>query len=144
MEVRNVSSMGYVRPSFKANDGKTTTNLLMKDAPADSAEFLHKADKQELSKADKQEIIRSARTTASGWGIFGGIFSTLYFGLRSDNTVANKYDLDTQKDKDLIKQIKREQTMWTLASMIPGIGCLGGIVAYIYNKNADASKIEVK
>lgn len=142
MELGNVSLVRNNYPTFKADNTKAA-NLLSKDAPVDTAEFKHTTEGSELTKADKQEIIRSARTTAAGWGIFGGIFSTMYFGLRSDKTVAEKYDLDEKKDNKLIKQIKREQTLWTIASMVPGVGCLGGVIAYIYNKNADASKINV-
>lgn len=95
------------------------------------------------TKEEKQEIVRSSLETATGWSIFFGIFSTLYFGLRSDKTVAEKYNLDEKADAKLIKQIKSNQTLWTLASMIPFIGVATGIGAWLYMKNKDASEINV-
>lgn len=141
MNIRNLGlGVNGVQQSFRANDVQNT-NLLKQDAPEDSVEF--SKEKKELSKEDKQEIVRSARTTAAGWSFFGGPISLLYFGLRSDKTVAEKYNLDEKDDKKLIKQIKREQTLWTLPGCIHGVGLLPSIVAYLYNKNMDASKIEV-
>lgn len=139
MEVRNLGSIG-VQKTFRASEAQNT-NLLKQDAPVDTAEF--STQKKELSKEDKQELIRSARTTASGWSIFGGPLSLLYFGLRSDKTVADKYNLDQENDKKLIKQIKREQTLWTLPGCIHGLGLLPSLGSYLYNKNMDASKIDV-
>ena len=96
-----------------------------------------------LSDTEKKELILKARTKAAGWSIFGGIFSTLYYGLRSDNTVAKKFNLDPDNDKALIKNIKREQVLWTVPSIIPGLGFIGGLAAYIYNKNCDADDIDL-
>lgn len=95
-----------------------------------------------MSKEDKQEILQKAKTKAAGWSVFGEIFSTLYYGLRSDKTVAKKYDLDPEKDKDFVKQIKREQVISTLpGALLPGGG---GVIAWLYNKTRDASKLDVK
>ena len=55
-------------------------------------------------------------------------------------SIAKKYDLDLQKDKDLIKQIKKEQTLWTLTGLLPGAGPL---VAYIVVNCLNSDKIEV-
>ncbi|MBR3889415.1 hypothetical protein IKJ53_02770 [bacterium] len=117
------------------------TNLLKTDAPTDSVE-ISKQNKKELTLEDKQVILQKARQTAAGWSVFGEAISTLYFGLRSNKAVAKKYDLDVERDKKLIKQIKKEQTIATLpGAVVPGIG---GIVAYIYCRNTDSSEIDVK
>ncbi len=93
---------------------------------------------------DKQkEIIKAARSNASGWAVFGSIFSTLYYGLRSDDTIAEKYDLDPKTDRSLIKQIKREQMLWTLPSCIPGLGIIPAVAAWLYNKTMDENSIHL-
>lgn len=126
---------------FKANVSKSAEQpILGKEASCDSFEFQHLKDKAPLAKEDKQEIIRSARQNASGWSIFGGPVSTLYYGLRSDKTVADKYNLDVNNDKKLIKKIKNEQMLWTIPSLFAGAG---GIVAYLYNRNMDPDGINV-
>ncbi len=142
MDIRNISSINAVPQTFKSEKVENT-NLLKEEAPNDSVEFQHKKEGKELTKEDKQEIVRSARTDAAGWSIIGGELSLLYFALRSDKTVAKKYDLDAEKDKKLIKQIKREQTLWTLPGLIQGVGLIPSIVAWSYNKNMDPSKIKV-
>lgn len=118
--------------------------LAMKaEMPEDSFEVQHKEGKRELTKADKQEIIQKARAKAAGWSIFGEGFSTLYYALRSDKTIAKKFDLDLKEDKKLIKQIKRDQTLATLPAVVPGLGSAGALVAYIYCKNQDPEDIKV-
>lgn len=115
------------------------TNLLKQNAPADSVNFKG----SDIAEEDQKEIIRSARTKAAGWAIFGGIFSTLYYGLRSNKTVAEKYNLDEKKDKSLIKEIKNQQMLWTLPSMVPAVGLVTGLAAWLYNKNLDPEKIDL-
>lgn len=129
--------------SFKSNVEKTeNTNLLKQEAPSDSVELSNKESKSALSKEDKQEILQKAKTKAAGWSVFGEIFSTLYYGLRSDKTVAKKFNLDPEKDKAFVKQIKREQVISTLpGAILPGGG---GVIAWIYNKTRDASNFDVK
>lgn len=142
--MNNVSfNPGVNAVGFKSNVEKVeNTNLLKQDAPNDSVELSNKESKAALSKEDKQEILLKAKTKAAGCSVFGEIFSTLYYGLRSDKTVAKKFDLDPEKDKDFVKQIKREQMISTLPGAIfPGGG---GVIAWIYNKNRDASKLDVK
>ena len=130
---------------FKANVDKTKeTSLLKQDAPTDSFEFEHLHNGAPLSKEDKQELVHSARQKAAGFAVFGAGFSTLYYGLRSDKTVAQKYNLALKEDSKLIKTIKREQTLCTLPALIPGLGIIPGVVSYVYNKNADSSKINVE
>lgn len=118
--------------------------LAMKaEMPEDSFEVQHKEGKRELTKADKQAIIQKARAKAAGWSIFGEGLSTLYYALRSDKTIAKKFDLDLKEDKKLIKQIKRDQTLATLPAVVPGLGSAGALVAYIYCKNQDPEDIKV-
>lgn len=142
--MNNVSfNPGVNAVGFKSNVEKVeNTKLLKQDAPEDSFELEHKEGRAELSKEDKQAILKKAKTTAAGWSIFGEGISTIYYGLRSDKTVAKKYDLDEEKDKDFIKQIKREQMISTLPGVIFPSG--GGVIAWIYNKNRDESDIKVK
>lgn len=127
-------------------------------------------DKSELSKEEKQEILKKATAKAAGWAVLFGIFDTAYYGLRRDKTVAKRFDLDVEKDKNFIKQIKKEQVKATLPSVIGTV--LGNIVAasatrkgkanistlaavnilgwgprlggYAYHKTKDSSKLEVR
>lgn len=89
--MNNVSfNPGVNAVGFKSNVEKVeNTNLLKQEAPEDSFEFQHKNNGAELSKEDKQAILQKAKTKAAGWSVFGEGFSTLYYGLRSDKTVAN-------------------------------------------------------
>ena len=79
---------------------------------------LESKDNIELSKEAKQEIVKNAKTKAAGWSTFFGFINTLQYGLRSDKKVAEKFNLDKEKDADLIKTIKREQVKSTLPAVI--------------------------
>lgn len=131
--VRNVSNIN------STNKTENNSKLLSQNAQ-DTLSFKGK----ELSDEEKKELILKARTKACGYAFWGGLFSSLYYGLRSDEKVAKKYDLDVEKDKKLIKQIKKEQLIWTLPSLIPGVGLVAGGAAYIYNKNCSADDIDLK
>ncbi|GEM_PF-3488509 len=146
--VSNYSPVNYVNFRGKAEKTEALADnqeiLAMKaEMPEDSFEIQHKEGKRELTKADKQAIIQKARAKAAGWSIFGEGFSTLYYALRSDKTIAKKFDLDLKEDKKLIKQIKRDQTLATLPAVVPGLGSAGALVAYIYCKNQDPEDIKV-
>lgn len=146
--VSNYSPVNYVNFRGKAEKTEALADnqeiLAMKaEMPEDSFEVQHKEGKRELTKADKQAIIQKARAKAAGWSIFGEGFSTLYYALRSDKTIAKKFDLDLKEDKKLIKQIKRDQTLATLPAVVPGLGSAGALVAYIYCKNQDPEDIKV-
>lgn len=146
--VSNYSPVNYVNFRGKAEKTEALADnqeiLAMKaEMPEDSFEIQHKEGKRELTKADKQAIIQKARAKAAGWSIFGEGFSTLYYALRSDKTIAKKFDLDLKEDKKLIKQIKRDQTLATLPAVVPGLGSAGALVAYIYCKNQDQEDIKV-
>lgn len=127
-----VSSLNTVNQiSFRAkNDNKSSLT-------DDSVEI----SKPELTTTDKQKILKKARQKAAGYAVFGGIFSTAYYGLRSNNKIARKYNLDPVKDKDFIKQIKKEQTIWTLAGAL--LPAAGGIIAYIVAANKNSKNIEI-
>lgn len=154
--VSGVSNAGMVKGCDGCDCGKShSTNLLKQSANQDSVSFSGQADK--MSDEAKKELILKARTKASGYAVFGGPFSTLYYGLRSDEKVARKYNLDPVEDKKLVKQIKREQMLWTLPSAVasiligggPVIGggalTLVGVGTYLYNKCvANSDKIELQ
>ena len=72
-----------------------------------------------------------------------GWTSLLYYSLRSNDTIAKKYDLDKEQDKSLIKEIKTQQLLWTLPGIIPELGAITGGIAWLYNKNMDAEKIDL-
>ncbi len=97
--------------------------------------------KSDLSTRDKQKMIKKARTKAAGWACFGGIFSTAYYGLRSNKKIAEKFGLDPVKDRDLVKQIKKEQTIWTLPGAF--LPLAGAVIAYIIANNKNSNNIEV-
>ena len=134
LSVNSVNSMKLHSLGNTENVGQipANTNLLKGDAPTDTVNFKGK----ERTEAESKEIVRKARTTAAGWSIFGGIFSTLYYGLRSDDTV------DPKADKKLIKQIKKDQTLCTLPSAI-FYTIIPGLVTYLYCNNMDADKIDL-
>lgn len=138
--VNNVNFRGKAEKAEALADNQEI--LAMKaEMQEDSFEIQHKEGKRELTKADKQEIIQKARTKAVGWSIFGGAFSTLYYAFRSDNTIAEKFDLDKEQDKKLIKKIRRDQTIGTLAGAC--LPFVGGLAAYIYCRTQDPEDIEV-
>lgn len=134
------------RPSqVKTAGGAQNTQLLKQCGGKDEVCFKggKKQELAPLTDSEKKEIIRSARTKAAGWAFFFGPFSTAYYALRSNNTIAEKYELDKEQDKALIKEIKTQQAMWTLPSILPGVGIITGGIAWLYNKNMDAEKIDL-
>lgn len=54
--------------------------------------------------------------------------------MRLDKKVAGKYNLNPVEDKKLIKKIKKEQFLWTIPAIIPGIRLVAGAAVYLYNK----------
>ena len=148
MQLNSISPNAVV--GFKAISDKGLENI-QKDqfknvTEYDTVEFSKTSS--ELSTADKQKLIQQARTTAAGWSAFGGVISTLCYGLRSDKKVAEKFNLDVEKDASLIRKIKQDQMLATLpaalGTLLFGFGTLitGGIT-WLYNKNADPAKIDV-
>ena len=127
--------------SFASKVKEDKTNV-SKENKGDTFEMQDKNNKKDLSIENKQQIISKARSKAAGWSILFGVFSTLYYGLRSDKTVAKRFDLDKEKDQKLIKKIKRDQMLATLPGALTT--ALGGVIAYIYCKNQDADKISVE
>ena len=125
------SGVGAVKECNPA-DKCQNTNLLKQNSAGDSVSFSGKEGK--MSDDEKKELILKARTKAAGYAFWGNGFSVLYYGLRSDDKIARKYNLDLIEDKKLIKQNKKEQFLWTLPSVIPGFQFIGGGAAYLYNK----------
>ena len=123
----NVNNVNFQK---KSADEVENTNLLKQKAETDN-----------FTKEDRQVMIKKAKTKAAGWSIFGGVWSTLYYGLRSDKKIAKKFDLDAENDKALIRQIRNEQVTATL----PGAFSRGllGIFNWAHHKRKDASKYEV-
>lgn len=126
----NVSKVGLVNQCDPTKCQKT--NLLAQDTQKDSVSFSGKSDS--MSDEDKKELILKARTKAAGYAFWGGFISTLYYGLRSDEKVARKYNLDPVDDKKLVKKIKKEQFLWTIPAAVPGLHWIVGAGAYLYNK----------
>lgn len=137
--VNNVNFSGSSVQCGGCNKPKVAenTNFLKQNAPKDTVNFKG----SDIPEDEQKEIIRSARADASGWSILGGVISTLYYGLRSDKTVADKYDLDPKQDKSLIKEIKSQQLLWTLPAAVFSLP--GGLVAWLYNKNMNPEKIDL-
>lgn len=131
----NVNGVGLNRIGAVGSTGQVTgvqnnTKLLQQDAPVDTVSFKGNA----LTDNEKKEMVLKARTSAAGWACFGGFISTMYYGLRSDKKVAEQYNLDMEKDKDLVKTIKKQQLLWTIPAAIPGAGNLIVIAPWVYNK----------
>lgn len=131
------------RPSQVKTAGATQTNLLNQCAPKDSVCFKGETKDNGLTELEKKEIVRSARSNAAGWAIFGGPISLLYYGMRSNLTVAKKYQLDPEEDKPLIKEIKTQQMLWTIPACIPGLGIIPGLVSWLYNQNMNPENIDL-
>ena len=101
----------------------------------------------------KQELVKKARKQGAAWSILGGLFTTAYYALRSDDTVAKKFDLDTDKDKNLIKKIKQEQTLYSLSGglghllMFSPVGIFSplvtGGIGYLISSVMDSNKIDL-
>lgn len=104
--------------------------------------------KSDLSVEQKQMILHKSKVTASGWSAFFGVFSTLYYGLRSNNNIARNFALNEKKDKDLIVDIRRNQTLATLpgaaGNLIFGVTSLvtGGL-AWLYFKAIENPKNQI-
>ena len=142
MSINNVSGVNYANQirnveAVNRNSAASPVNFRGR-LDADTVEF-SKEQRHELTTKDKQEIKHKARNNATGWSVFGGLLSTAYYALRSDKTVAKKYDLDIEKDKDFIKEIKKDQTLWTLPAVL-GLG----VLPWIYSKCQDASDMTIK
>ena len=103
--ISNVMSAKVGVANNISNIGAVNTNLISQKAPQDSVNF--KGRSAEMSDAEKQELILKARTKAAGYAFWGGAISSLYYGLRSDEKVAKKYNLDPVEDKDLVKKLKK-------------------------------------
>ena len=156
MEVRSVSmaNVGNATKLGECEEPKQVqASLLKQDEPCDCVSF--KSRSAEMSDTEKKELILKARTKASGWAIFGGVFSTLYYAFRSNNTVAEKYGLDVKEDKELVDKIKNEQIKATIPAAVIdtagyallGLGTILGTllasIPYFYNKRSSAEDIKL-
>ncbi len=145
--INNVQSFQGVAKTNSVNKAQEIPNFKPEEIPCDKFER-NDCSYDVLSKEQKQKTVAKAKITASGWSALAGATASAYYALRSDETVAKKYNLDVKKDKDLIRTIKFEQVKSTIPAAIGcsfyGLGqLLFGGIAYIYNKNADPGKIDV-
>ena len=141
----NVNGIGNFRSvNFSGNENNKVGEKPIFEMQNDSYDFNSTQKKaSEKTTEQKQEIMQKARTKAAGWSVLFGFLDTLYYGLRSDKKVAKQFDLDAEKDKAFIKNIKKQQMLCTLPSLIPGVGIIPSVVCWLYNKNMDSSKIKV-
>lgn len=140
MQINSIYSIP--RTNFQGIENVEKPAAVKLDMPNDSFERSSE-NQSSKTKEEKQEILQNARTKAAGWSILFGLVDTLYYGLRSDEKVAEQFDLDSEKDKNFIKTIKRQQMLCTLPSIIPGWGIIPGVACWLYNKNLDSSKLNV-
>ncbi|MCI1273336.1 MAG: hypothetical protein LKG27_02750 [Clostridiaceae bacterium] len=139
--VSNVNSMPNIS---QLSSVRRSTPFTGHSKHCDSCDAFERTDNEcgrsaNMTTEEKQDLIKSARNKAAGWTIFGGVFSTLYYACRSNNTVAEKYGLDPKKDKELVQQIKHTQTVWTLPGSIFGVG----VISWIVSKCCSARDIDV-
>lgn len=121
-------------PSFKSERTERKEDL-----DADTFELEKEST---LTKEDMQEIKHKARSKAAGWSVFGMFLSTAYYGLRSDKTIAKKYGLDVKKDKDFIREIRKDQFLWTLpGAFLPVVPALA---TWIYTKCQSPKDMTIK
>lgn len=137
----SVSGVNFANPVSSVKSASISANKVNFWAKGEVDEDVVELTKSDLSTRDKQKIIKKARTKACGWACFGGLFSTAYYGLRSNKKIAEKFDLDPVKDRDLVKQIKKEQTIWTLPGAF--LPLAGAVIAYIIANNKNSNNIEV-
>lgn len=93
------------------------------------------------AKEEKQAMLKDARTTAAGWSIVFPYLSTLYYGLRPDGIIIDKYGLNGEDDKNLVSEIKKQQVIQTLPSVL--LPVMGGIAAWSYNSVKDPNAVSV-
>ncbi|MDR1168000.1 MAG: hypothetical protein LBK53_03800 [Heliobacteriaceae bacterium] len=137
MQVNSIGQSQGIMPLNAAADIKAVNKSgIINKSGVDTVSF--KGDAEDVK--DKQEIMKSACKKAAGWAIFGSVFSTAYYALRSNKTIANKYNLDPEKDKKFISRIKEKQMLWTLPSLVTP---LGAIIAYFYCSGKDSETFDV-
>ncbi len=124
-----INALNVARPSIsKATPifGKSNDVPSKEASPERNDEF--KKEYEAKTEKQKKEIIYKSMTNASGWTIFGGALSTIYYWVRSDEKIAKKYDLDVEKDKEFVNQIRKKQILSTLPGVILGVGILSWVV----------------
>ena len=142
--VENVNAAGLNRPTEtlkKDVNARILSDEKVKRLYGQNAGDTFTKSRPEMSTEDKQEMIKKARAKAAGMSILFGPLSTVYYSLRSDKKVAKKFGLDAEADKDLIKNIKHQQTKAALPALFANR--IGAIVSFICNKAKDPSKIDV-
>lgn len=127
----NVSRTNSV--SSTKNNERISMRGTEQDIKAQEVQDKFVTSTKSLDAKQQEKIIYKARTNAAGWSILGGIMSTLYYYLRSDETIAEKYDLNEQSDKKFIDDIRTKQTIATIPGAV-GAGILGWIAFKFFAK----------
>jgi len=123
-----VDSIGQVPPNkltFNPENSKVSFGQsALPDVRSDS--FLKNSSTQntQMSKDEYNKTIHDAKVHAAFWSTIFAPFATLYYGTRSDESIAKKYKLDVKADKAKIKEIRGTQTKVSFCTMIPGTGLL--------------------
>jgi len=127
----SVSNVNAAAPVANVNSVSKTNRVSFKGA--DEVDTFEQQPKESrLSVEEKQEIMHAARKNAAGWSILGCGASTLYYAIRSNKTIADKYNLDPKADKAFINKIRQDQVIWTLPGAF-GVGIIGYIAAACQN-----------
>lgn len=127
-------NLSQVRNAQPVNFGKTqkVVTEAVKDYENDTLEFSKSS--KELTKKDKQQILKKARVDSSLVAMIGGGPAIAYYSLRKDETIAKKYNLDIEKDKEFINVIRGQQVMYSLPSITPAwSGNFFSFATFLYN-----------
>src|SRR5574344_1577603 len=123
MSISGVSNLTALNSCNRMSSMNKCNNFNFKGRE-DVPDSFESSSKHELPEYDKKDMIYHAQTKAAGYAAFGGLCSTLYYGLRSDEKIAKKYNLDPKADSGLVNKIRKEQTIATLPGVF-GLGVLG-------------------
>lgn len=143
MKIENV--MVQNKNSFPIRIVRANIPFRGEDAEEQDTFEVPKDTQGKLSVEQRQLMLHESKITASGWSALLGGLSTLYYGLRSNATIAEKFNLNVKEDGDLIKNIRKEQIIATLPSVIGhfffGVGhIVPGGLAWLYFRNIEDPK----
>lgn len=124
-------SIGFGNEVNETNEANTESKL--EKTPTQDELVVSQSEAKKI-KAEHKQIVYKAQTNAAGWSIIGGIISTIYYGVRPDETIAEKYNLDVDKDEKFIKDIRKQQVIATLPGVIFGVGILSWACYKLFGK----------
>lgn len=117
----------------EANPAEKTPAIV--ETENDMVEVTKKKETQEFglsSELDKKITVAKAKKLASSWAIGGGVLVTGYYWLRPDKSIAKNYNLEEQKDSNLINEIRSEQIKATVpATIASGLGLFNSTLGLI-------------